>query len=280
MSMPPPPQPPQHPYQPQPPYGQQPPQPPYGQQPPQAAPGPYGAPYPQQPYPPQQAHPQQPYPAWGAPPLAPPPKKRRVGLVLGIVGGVIAAAVAALVLIGVLADSGFPAAENKLTLPKSLLDGQYRLSQDMSASEGRKIESEADGAWDAKDTHGVVGTYTAGGDGTKGTLVVSGMYGRFKNSDAARRNMMKGAAGSGSATVAVPPKEFDLDVTISCQVLTQDQLGTKVTLPMCAWADGNTGATIAEVTTAAVAQSPSDVDLEALARRTVKIRSEMVEPIG
>ncbi|MFG2636961.1 hypothetical protein ACGFX8_24385 [Streptomyces sp. NPDC048362] len=290
----PPPQQPRHPNQPQQPnqpqpaygeqpaYGQQPPygqQPGYGQVPPQPAPGPYGSPYPQQqPYP---GQPQQPYPGWGGtPPMAPPPKKRRVGLVLGIVGGVIAAVVAVLVVLGTVAESGFPEAKNKLTLPRTLLDGQYQLGRDMSASEGKKIENEADGAWDAKDMRGVVGSYTLGGDQSKGTLVVSGMYGRFKNSDAARHNMMKGAAQSDSATVAVPAKDFDLDVTISCQVLTQNQLGTKITLPMCAWADGNTGATIAEVTTAGVSQNPSDVDLAALAKKTLRIRSETVKPIG
>jgi hypothetical protein len=212
--------------------------------------------------------------------MAPPPKKRRVGLILGIVGGVIAAGVAVLVLIGVVAESGFPEAENKLTLPKTLVDGKYELGQDLSGSEGKKIEDEADGAWDAKDMHGVVGSYTLGGDESKGTLVVSGMYGRFKNTDAARRNMMKGAAQGAGAKVAVPPKEFDLDVTISCEVLTQNQAGTKVTLPMCAWADGNTGATVAEVTTEGVTQDPSEVDLEALAKQTLKIRSEAVKSIG
>ncbi|GGW33721.1 hypothetical protein GCM10010503_07210 [Streptomyces lucensis JCM 4490] len=270
--MPPPPQQPQYPNQPQPPYGQQPP----------AAPGPYGSPYPQQqPYPPQQGpYPQQPYPGWGTPPMVPPPRKRRVGLVLGIVGGVIAAGVAVLILLGVVAESGFPEAENKLTLPQTLLDGKYELNKDLSATEGKKIEDEADGAWDAKDMHGVVGSYALGGDQNKGTLVVSGMYGRFKNGDAARRNMMKGAAQGASAKVAVPAKDFDLDVTITCEVLSQEQFGSKVTLPMCAWADGNTGATVAEVTTEGVSQDPSEVDLEALAQQTLKIRDEAVKPIG
>ncbi|MFF9153563.1 hypothetical protein ACF1AB_15175 [Streptomyces sp. NPDC014846] len=271
MSMPP--QPPQQPYPNQP-------QPPYGQQPPQAAPGPYGSPYPpQQPYPAQPGA-QQPYPAWGTPPMGPPPKKRRVGLIIGIVAGVVVAVVAVLVVLGMVAESGFPEAENKLTLPQTLLDGKYQLSKDLSGSEGKKIESEADGAWDAKDTHGVVGSYGLGGDENKGTLVVSGMYGRFKNTDAARKNMMKGAAEGASAKVAVPPKDFDLDVTVSCEVLTQDQLGTKITLPMCAWADDNTGATVAEVTTEGVTQDPSEVDLEALAKQTLKIRSEAVKSIG
>ncbi|MFF3914644.1 hypothetical protein ACFYZB_14325 [Streptomyces sp. NPDC001852] len=252
---------------------------PYGRQPAQA-PGPYGSPYPQQqPYPPQ-PYAQQPYPGWGAPPMAPLPKKRRVGLILGIVGGVVVAVVVVLAVLGMAVDSGFPEAKNKLTLPRTLLDGRYRLAQDLSDSEGKKIEDEANGAWDAKDLHGVVGTYGADGDTSKGTLVISGMYGRFKNTDAARRNMMKGAAEGDNAKVAVPPKDFDLNgVTISCEVVTQVQLGTKMTMPMCAWADGNTGATVATVN-ADSSQSPSDIDLQEFAKNTLTIRSEAVKPIG
>lgn len=126
--------------------------------------------------------------------MAPPPRKRR-GLVLGIVGGVVAlivVVVAALALAGS-KGGGFPEAKNKLVLSKTLLAGRYTLSQDLSGSEGQKIEDEADGSWDAKDTHAVVGQYALGGDQTKGTLVVSGMYGRFKRTDQARNSMMKGA---------------------------------------------------------------------------------------
>ncbi|WP_249814404.1 hypothetical protein [Streptomyces barringtoniae] len=254
--------------------------------PPQAAPGPYGpqaaAPGPYgSPYPPQQPYAQQPYPGWGVPPMAPLPKKRRVGLILAIVGGAVVAVVVVLALIGMAVESGFPEAKNKLTLPQTLLDGKYRLAQDLSDTEGKKIEDEAHGAWDAKDLHGVVGTYNVDGDAAKGTLVVSGMYGRFKNTDAARRNMMKGAAQGANAKVAVPAKDFDLSgVTISCEVVTQEQMGTKFTVPMCAWADGNTGATVATVNTPLASQSPSDIDLEAAARNTLKVRSEAVEPIG
>ncbi|MFI9249638.1 hypothetical protein [Streptomyces sp. NPDC053069] len=271
--------PPQYPNQPQPPYGQQP-QPPYGR-PPQAVPGPYGAPYPpqQQPYPPQ-LHTQQPYAAWGMPPMAPPPKKRRVGLVLGIVGGVVTAGVVGLVLIGALAGSGFPEAKNKLTLPRTLLDGRFQLARDLS--EGKKIEDEADGAWDAKDTRGVVGTYDLGGDATRGTLAVSGMYGRFRNSDEARRNMLKGASEAQGVTVAAPRRDFTQDgsPTVSCEVLTQKRFGATLTYPLCAWNDGNTGAAVGWITAKTAQQDPSDVDLAFYAKVTLQIRSEAVEPIG
>ncbi len=269
---------------PQAPYGQQaPPAAPgaYGQQPPQAAPGPYGSPYPpQQPYPPQ-PYGQQPYGGWGAPPMAPLPKKRRVGLVLGISGGAVAAIVVALALIGMAAESGFPEAKNKLTLPRTLLDDKYRLAQDMSDTEGKKVEKEADGAWDAKDIHAVTARYSPGGDSSKGMLLVSGMYGRFKNKDAVRRSMLKGAAEAESVTVDQAPQDVTpsgSDVTISCEVLTQKAALVTITYPVCAWADGNTAAVIGEA--ALPAPDPSDVDLDAAARHTLKVRSEMLQPAG
>ncbi|MER5948295.1 hypothetical protein ABT127_19795 [Streptomyces sp. NPDC001904] len=253
--------------QPQPPYGQ--PQPPYGQQPP-AYPG-----FPQQQYPGA--------PQWGAPP---PPPKRRVGMIIGIVAGVIvvgALGLGALAYIGLKSDAGFPEAEYRLTLPKKVLDEKYELVQDLSASKGQALEDEADGAWDARDTKAAIGQYALGGDQNEGVLVISGMYGRFKNTDDARENMMKGAAESDNATVAVPPKDFHpagTDVTITCEVLTQSSGVTKITMPMCAWVDGNTGASIGEVTAETATKNPQHVDLDAAAETAAKIREEIRQPVG
>ncbi|MDT0434681.1 MULTISPECIES: hypothetical protein [Streptomyces] len=268
------------------PYGQQPPPPPapYGQQPPQQGPftpppgqPPYGAaPYPQQ---------QPPY-GWGAP-MAPPPRKRRTGLILGIVGGAVALVVVGVVLLAVIgskvADKALPEAKFTLDLPRTLVDDSYELSEDLSRSEGKSIVDEADGAWDAKVDGAAVGRYSLGGDETKGTLVVSGMYGRFMNTDLARRNMMKGAAQGAGAKVAVPPKDFHPGgadgVTVTCEVLTQVQAGTELTLPVCGWTDENTGASIAEVTAESVVKDPADIDLEKAAATTLKVRSEIRKAI-
>ena len=278
MSTPPPPQ---GPYGPPNPYGgQQPPQGPYASGPypqqPQPQP-PYGTPYPQQ----------QPY-GWGAPPMAPPPRKRRTGLVLGIVGGVVAlivAIVVGLAMVGAKVTGGsFPEAKYALSLPRTLVDGRYELAKDLSDTEGQKVESEAEGAWDAKDVRAVVGQYSLGGDQTRGTLVVSGMYGRFNHTELTRKNMMRGAAEGAGAKVAVPAQDFHPEgsdgITVSCEVLTQTQLGTRVTVPVCGWADGNTGASVAEVTTATMSQDPSEVDLDKAAATTARIRTEMRKPIG
>ncbi|MFE2418257.1 hypothetical protein [Streptomyces hokutonensis] len=258
-------------------------QPSYPQQP---YPQQYPQPYPQQAYPPQQFGPpqppygQQPY-GWGAPPPAfpPPSKKRGLGFVLGIVGGALGVAVvifmAVVLTVGSQSATGFPEANFVLTLPKTLVDGRFELADDLSGTEGQKIEQEADGAWDAEDTVGVVGTYALNGDATKGTLVLSGMYGRFKNEDEARAGMLKGAGEATGVTVAVPRKDFaEGGVTVSCEVLSQKKLGATVTYPTCAWADGNTAAAVAWTTAATLTQDPSDVDLALSAKMTLQVRSE------
>ncbi|MFE7760138.1 hypothetical protein [Streptomyces sp. NPDC057438] len=208
-----------------------------------------------------------------------------MGLVLGIVGGVVALMVVVAVglwVVGTQSTSGFPEAEYKLALPKTVLDDEYKLAQDLSDSSGQQVAEEAEGAWDARDVKAAVGQYTAA-DGAQGALIVSGMYGRFKNTDAARDNMLKGAAEVDSITVVVQPEDFtpgDSGLTISCQVVTQKQSGSEITYPMCAWADGNTGASVAELGAASVGQDPSKVDVEAFAERTLKVRSEIRQPIG
>ncbi|MEW1829334.1 hypothetical protein [Streptomyces sp. NPDC088196] len=208
----------------------------------------------------------------------PPPKKRRVGLVLGVVGGAVVAGVAtivALALIGQKVEGGFPEADFALTLPKTLIDGRFELASDLSDTQGQTIEDEADGAWDARDTVGVVGTYALNGDASKGTLALSGMYGRFKNTDKARVSMLKGAGEATGVTVAVPRKDFaEGGVTISCEVLSQQKSGVTLTYPTCSWADGNTAAAVAWTTAKTLTQDPEDVDLALSARMTLQVRSE------
>ncbi|MGW3354221.1 hypothetical protein ACWDFL_02205 [Streptomyces bungoensis] len=281
--MPPPPQPYPHqpPYPNQPQYPNQPPYP-YGQQSP-PAPGPYGTPYPQQqPYPPQ-PYAQQPYPGWGMPPMGPPPKKRGPGLALGIVGGVVGLAVlGGIGGVGAVLGTDFPAATDKLVLRHELVDGKYVLAEDLSDSQGKQVEDEADGAWNAKDVRALVGRYSPGGADAKGMLLVSSMYGRFKSEDDVRGGMLKGAADADGVTVAEPARDVTpsgADVTITCEVLTQKQSLVTLTYPVCAWADGNTAAVVAE-TDLERKRSAAGIDLDAAARDTLTIRSEMLEPIG
>ncbi|MFI9176043.1 hypothetical protein [Streptomyces lincolnensis] len=227
--------------------------------------------------------PQGPYGWGGLPPMAPPPpKKSRVGLILGIVGGAVVAVVGVLALIGsTVARSTLPAAEFSLTLPQTLLDGRFELAEDLSDSQGAAMEKEAEGAWDAKVTEAVVGQYSLNGDPAKGVLVLSGMYGRFRNADHMSRGMLKGAADADGVTVTEGPRGFPQEgsPTVYCEVLTQEQAGTTTTYPLCAWTDDNTSATVVPAVTTA-AQDPAAMPLAAYARMTLQIRSEARKPLA
>ncbi|MFF4631546.1 hypothetical protein [Streptomyces griseorubiginosus] len=266
---------------------------PYGSQNPYAT-GPYGQPQPQpQPQPPYGTpYPQQ-QPAagygWGAPPMAPPPPpKRRRGLVVGGVGGVVGLVVLIVVGYALLQsaakNAGYPAAKYTLSLPRTLLIGRYELAQDYSDSEGQKIMDAAKGYSQAKVDGVAVGQYSLAGNTTEGSLVVSGMYGRFKDPEATRNNMMKGAGEGEGAKVALAPQDFHPDgsggVTVTCEVLTKTKGGTDMTVPVCAWTDANTGASVGELRASTMTQDPADVDLDKLAATTLQVRSEMRKPIG
>ncbi|MFD3608727.1 hypothetical protein ACFWXA_11765 [Streptomyces atroolivaceus] len=292
------------PHPPQGPYGPPPPQhDPYGQQPP---PGPYGPQQPGYAYPPQQPGyaypPQQPgyaYPPqqpqgapgpWGQPgtqpgmPGWPPqqPRKRRTGLVVGIVLGATALVVGigfgAFKLIGSGADAVFPEATHKLVVEKAVLKGEFTLNKDMSETEGKKIEDMPDAS--IRDAKAVVAQY---GSEENGMLVLSGMYGRFADPELMRSKMMEGAAGAENTKLVVPPKEFTpagYDLTVECQVVQTKEIGLTYNTPMCAWGDGNTAATVSVIRPGDLNATAQEFDLAKAAEEAAKVRSEIRKPIS
>lgn len=250
-------------------------------------PGPYGPPPQGGPYGPPPGSPygqgQTPFPQQGgwAPPPAP-PKKFWSGPKAAVVGVSVAVAVAVLAWAGNRGggSGAFPEATHKVALPKTLLGGEYALAQDLS----EQGDSALAGASEAniRDPKGVVGQYTSAGAKQGGVLVLSALYGRIKDPDDARESMLKGAAESEGATVAVPPKDIEVpgsDVTVTCQVLTAASAGGKSSFPMCAWADENTNGSVAEVDPEAATGSPESVDLRTAAANTLKVREEVRQPI-
>ncbi|MFF8287854.1 hypothetical protein ACF068_01315 [Streptomyces sp. NPDC016309] len=264
-------------------------------------PGPYGAqpgPYPQAPGPapypgaqppgPQPGFPQQyPGPYGGVPYGAPPPRKKRTGLVVGIVAG-------SLVLLGCLGygvkmvvdGSGggtpFPAATHKLVVPKTLVGGEYTLAQDMSGTEGKKLLEDTYSSTVRTDG-AAVAQYTAQKDGAVKALVVSGYYGQVKRPDTERRSLLRGAGTAQNAKIEQPAKDVTpagSDVKVECEVLSNTEAGNEVTFPMCAWGDDNTVAGVGVVDASRLDQKPGDIDLAAAAELTLKVREEMRKPIG
>ncbi|GHI02133.1 hypothetical protein AQI88_18280 [Streptomyces cellostaticus] len=202
---------------------------------------------------------------------------------LAVIGGifvVIVAVLTTLALIGNELKGGFPRARFTLTLPHTLIDGHYKLAKDSSATLGRTLEKNWARSWDAKAAHGVVGEYVPTA-GDRGALVVTGMYGRFKHTGKVRARVLENHDRTTShVTLLVPPKDVTLSgsgTTVACEVLTRTwRDGKRVTYPVCAWADGNTWARVAQMTLNAA----MDSDLKAAARTTLRIRSEMVKAIG
>ncbi|MFE9695651.1 hypothetical protein [Streptomyces sp. NPDC006270] len=279
------------PHPPQGPYG--PPSPPRSYGPPSAAPGPaphqppYGYPRQPPPVPPQQG-------GWGMPggepgayggwpPQPPRPSRgKRTGLIVGVAVG--AVVVAGGIVFGVtqLADKGtdlvYPKAEYELTVRQELLDGEFRLGQDLSDTEGQEIEDTPDPS--IRDAEAVVAHYASS---KGGALVLSGMHGRLASPEFMRGEIMKGAATADGAKLVVPAKEFTpegSDVTIECQVVRSNESGGVVNIPMCAWGDDNTAAMVALIRPATVLEDAGSVDLAAVAAETAEVREEARKPIG
>lgn len=276
--------------------------------PPQQSPGPYGSPPPQpnpygQPCPPsygQPSAPPQPYPPypgppgpWGRPPSGT-PRKNRTGLVLGIVFGSIAA-VFGLFYLGTRGDAAadraareaadpFPAAEYRLTVPQTLLDGDYELIKDGSSEANADMEKSGHGAGpDARNIKAIRGSYNGTStDGNSGVVLI-GMYGQFRYPAQPRDSLLDGmrkADGMSepkpARTITPPGSDVDLECTV---MLSKDEDGT-ATIPVCAWGDENTAAYVAFLTPAAAAQDPDSVDLDAIAEQVAKVREEARQPIN
>ncbi|WP_216586178.1 hypothetical protein [Streptomyces brasiliscabiei] len=233
--------------------------------------------------------PPQPYPT-SQPYLAPPPPPQRsrvrAGVVLGVVGGVMALLVIAWAAVAVVVGNGgtdgdLPEARYRLTLPKTLLDGEYKMERDFSDSPQDSFEQHAESALGGVDVRAAVAIYTPTNRG--GQLNVTGMYGRFKDADDARDTMLKDAAGPDGVSVARAPEDIrpsGSDVTVACQLIAHEDLNMRTIMPMCAWNDGNTDALIGEVDPAISSKDPKDVDLASLAERTLRIRAELRQPIN
>ncbi|NED81774.1 hypothetical protein G3I76_16975, partial [Streptomyces sp. SID11233] len=65
---------------------------------------------------------------------------------------------------------------------------------------------------------------------------------------------------------------------VSCQTMSTTQGSVTVVFPMCAWADDNTAATVAEITPKSVAAKAADIDLAAAAKRVAQVRADMTKP--
>ncbi|UKY55605.1 hypothetical protein [Streptomyces inhibens] len=255
---------------------------PGGQLPP--GPGPYGpqAPHPGPPQGPYGAPQQAPF-GFGGPGMPPPvPPKGNAGKVWGIIGSIVGIVVIGSVISTVAfrgaggAGGGSTGPKYKITVPQTLAGGEYKLDKD--------ITQQADDAvpHDGANEHGIK---TAGGQYTSGTksLVMLGLYGAIDDPSQTVDHAIHGMTSDGKTEVAVAEKKFTPSGggdPLTCGVDVRQEMGQKVTLAFCIWADSSTSGNVAQTDAADLAKDPQSVDLQAFADTTDKIRGEVKKPLG
>ncbi|MGW7467543.1 hypothetical protein ACWGJT_23400 [Streptomyces xantholiticus] len=263
MSMPPP-------FPPQQPYPPGPPQSPYGPQP-----GPY--------IPGQASHPVM-TGVWVPP--QPVPRKKRTGLIAGIVAGsLVTLAAVGYGLVQVvgpvkLPDGNWPEATHRLTAPGTVLEGSYALAEDASDTEGQQIRR---GINDhrVRDRGMTVTSYITK-DG-ENALRLNGLYGTIREPDSVRVEVLTALEEpSEGDTFYLPPVDFHPaghDVTVRCAVRDMAQ-NKPVTQVGCAWADPNTTAVVLFTSTTLDRQKPEEVALAPYADLTAQLREDMRQPLS
>ncbi|MEV7087260.1 hypothetical protein AB0O07_15380 [Streptomyces sp. NPDC093085] len=185
----------------------------------------------------------------------------------------------------------FPAADYRLTVPKTLLDDEYALLKDESAetNEQAKQEGYGDGPG-ARYTQAILGTYTstdgnADADAEADTgsgLILGGTYGQFKNPAEERAILLRSMRSADGTSEPNPPKTIrpeGSDTDLTCTVLVTEDEGLTSVIPVCAWGDDNTAAYVAFFASED-AQDPDAIDLDAAARTVQEIRDEVRQRRG
>lgn len=222
--------------------------------------------------------------AWVPP--RPAPRKKRTGLIAGIVAGSLIALGAAgyglVQIIGPvkLPDGNWPQATHQLTAPPTVLEGSYRLTDDASDTEGQHIRKGINDRR-VRDKGMTIASYTST-DGKK-ALQFNGLYGQIRETDSVRAEVITALEEpSEGDTFYLPPVDFrppGQDAVVRCAVRDMAQ-NKPVTQVGCAWADPNTTAVVLFTSTTLDTQEPAQVDLAHYAGLAAQLREDVRKPLG
>lgn len=160
-------------------------------------------------------------------------------------------------------DSG--SGDRDLSMPKTLLGGDYKLLQDMSEQFNREAPP-------GQNITGLGGSFqaTSGED----TLVVAAYEGNIGNAEIAKRDFLRGTGSGANAKVTVQPKDFDVedsDADVRCQVVTQTQGSVEVPLPTCVWVEGEILISVIQTDPGRVNADAKSIKLDTQAERLMDI---------
>ncbi|MBO8188281.1 hypothetical protein [Streptomyces spirodelae] len=159
----------------------------------------------------------------------------------------------------------------KLSFPKTLEDGRYRLRKDLSDS--IKPTQPGETAY--------LGSYSNSSDTSR--LLYGAATGEdYGNPELSKNQMMNGMESGPAMDVAVKRRDIIPSGSdpLTCEVLVKNQAGRKLTIPVCAWSDPGTAAYVAKDSADTYSVDPKSVDLQAWAERVDRIREEVRSPAG
>ncbi|MEU4213695.1 hypothetical protein AB0F13_27595 [Streptomyces sp. NPDC026206] len=173
-------------------------------------------------------------------------------------------------------NTATPSAQRyRLTVPRTLLGGQYTLAEDMSQEMENDLGGLTNGG-NERNAKGVGGHYTAASDPGPETVIFTGIYGEIGDPKRAMDGWFKGMNGNQGFQVTTPAK----DVTppgvaehVTCERYAFNRSEGSGTMAVCGWSDHSTVATVS------VPDAAAPITLEALAKKTVEMRDELRKPL-
>ncbi|WP_414506490.1 hypothetical protein [Streptomyces sp. NEAU-L66] len=163
----------------------------------------------------------------------------------------------------------------RITVPQTLAGGEYKLAKDISQQASDAVPQ------DGANEHGVKAVGGQYSSGTK-SLVMLGLYGVIDTPETTVDHAIRGMTRDGKTEAAVMDKEFTPSGggdPLTCGVDVRTEMGQKVTLPFCVWADSSTSGNVAETDASNLSKDPRSVDLQEFADKADKIRSEVRKPL-
>ncbi|MFC5722733.1 hypothetical protein ACFP1Z_21420 [Streptomyces gamaensis] len=169
-----------------------------------------------------------------------------------------------------------PSPRYRLTVPSSLLDGQYTLAQDISRTMDGGIAGSRSGS-NERNMKGAGGQYTSvSGQGPQ-TLLVSGLYGEIKDPRRSLDSMFKGMTEHPGVEITTPVKDITppgVQEPVTCEVFSFTRSGRTGSIAACGWSDHSTVVTVSASDTG----TSNRVSLDELAANTAKVRDQVRVP--